>query len=60
MIEETIIDTAFKRRIEEIKDDIEAGRITFQSPPPCWTDASLQRMASNLALLIIAKEARWN
>ena len=52
---------AFQRRMDEIKDDITAGRIKFYNPPPEWTEGLLKLTALNsVLLLLLAHEAKWN
>ena len=54
-----VVKVAFRQRMEGIKDDIAAGRITFYNPPQ-WTDKLLNITAMNCTLLLLAKEAKWN
>ncbi|MDP2730477.1 MAG: hypothetical protein Q8O55_08335 [Dehalococcoidales bacterium] len=51
---------AFRQRMQEIKDDIAAGRIKFYNSPPEWTEQLLEVTALNCALLLLAQEAKWN
>jgi len=51
---------AFRRRMQEIKDDIAAGRIKFSNSPPEWTEQLLKITAFNCVLLLLAQEAKWN
>jgi len=51
---------AFEKRLDEIKDDIEAGRITFRKQPEVWTKKMLNITALNCVLLMIAAESKWN
>ena len=55
-----LVKAEFRRRFEEIKDDIANGRITFYNPPPEWTEKLLNVTALNCALLKIREEAKWN
>ena len=54
------VSAAFRHRMEEIKDDIAAGRIKFSNGPPEWTEQLLTITALNCALLLLAQEAKWN
>ena len=60
MKSEAVVKAVFKRRFEEIKDDIESGRITFYNRPEVWTEKMLKITALNCVLLLIAEEAKWN
>jgi len=51
---------AFRQRMQEIKDDIGAGRIKFYNSPPEWTEKLLNITALNCVLLLLAQEAKWN
>ena len=51
---------AFEKRLDEIKDDIEAGRITFRKQPEIRTEKMLNITALKCVLLIIAAESKWN
>ena len=51
---------AFRQRMQEIKDDISAGRIKFYNSPPEWTEQFLNITAFNCALLLLAQEAKLN
>ena len=51
---------AFKQRFEEIKDGIEAGKISFYNPPPVWTEKLLNKTALNCVVWLIKERARWN
>lgn len=55
-----VVKTAFRLRVEEIKDDIAAGRIKFYNSPLEWTDKLLKITALNCVLLLWAQEAKWN
>lgn len=55
-----VVSLIFRRRFEEVKDDIANGRITFYNSPPEWTDKLLNVTALNCTLLQIHEEARWN
>lgn len=59
-VSEIIVEIAFKRRVDEIKEDIEVGRITFYNRPEVWTGKMLKITALNIVLLQIAEEAKWN
>ncbi len=52
--------TAFRQRVQEIKDDIAAGRIKFYNSPPEWSEKLLNITALNCVLLLLAQEAKWN
>ena len=54
-----IVEEALMRKVEEIKDDIESGRITYFICNPVRGRA-LHQAAVNCALLLIAHEAKWN
>lgn len=54
------VSASFRLRMEEIKDDIAAGRIKFYNSPPEWTEQLLTITALNCVLLQLAQEARWN
>ena len=54
------VKAAFRQRMQEIKDDIAAGRITFYNSPPEWTEQLLEITALNCVLLLLAQEAKWN
>ena len=56
----TLAKAEFRRRFEEIKDDIANGRITFYNPSPEWTEELLDRTAQICTLCKIQEEARWN
>ena len=51
---------AFRLRMQEIKDDIAAGRIKFYNAPPEWTEQLLKITSLNCALLLLAERAKWN
>ncbi len=55
-----VVKAAFRQRIQEIKDDIAAGRIKFYNSPPEWTDKLLNITALNCVLLLLTQEAKWN
>ena len=57
---EKVVKRTFKKRLDEIKDDLKAGRITFHNPPEVWTERLINITALNLVLLLIAEEAKWN
>lgn len=57
---EVVVKAAFKKRLEEIKDDIEAGRISFYNPPEVWTEELLSKTALTCVLWLIAERAKWN
>jgi len=50
----------FRQRMQEIKDDIAAGRIKFSNSPPEWTEQLLEITALNCVLLLLAERAKWN
>jgi|GEM_PF-3796331 len=50
----------FRLRMQEIKDDIAAGRIKFSNSPPEWTEQLLEITALNCVLLLLAERAKWN
>ena len=54
------VSATFRQRMEEVRDDIAAGRIKFYNGPPEWTEQLLTIMALNCVLLLLAQEARWN
>ena len=54
-----IVKADFKRRMYQVRDDIEMGRLTFHNTPE-WTDKLLNITALNLTMLMLAEEARWN
>jgi len=51
---------SFRLRIDEIKDDIAAGRIKFYNSPPEWTEQLLNVTAMNCVLLLLADRSKWN
>ena len=51
---------SFRHRVEEIKDDIAAGRIKFYNAPPEWTDQLLEVTALNCVLLLLADRSKFN
>jgi len=51
---------AFRLRMQEIKDDIAAGRIKFSNSPPEWTEHLLEITALNWVMWVLAQEAKWN
>ena len=57
---EIAVRAAFRQRMQEIKDDIAAGRIKFSNSPPEWTEQLLIITALNCVLLLLAQEAKWN
>lgn len=57
---EIAVKAAFCQRMQEIKDDIAAGRIKFSNSPPEWTEQLLEITALNCVLLLLAQEAKWN
>lgn len=59
-IGDAVVEAAFRQRMEEIKDDIAAGRIKFWNSPPEWTEKLLHVTALNCVLLLLAQEAKWN
>lgn len=61
MIDETIIvKTAFERRVDQTKEDIETGKITLRNAPKFWDEKMLDTAALKCTLFILANEARWN
>ena len=56
---DVVVKAAFRQRMEEIKDDILAGRIKFYNPPPEWTEELLNVTARNSVLLLLALRAKW-
>ena len=57
---EIVVEVAFRQRLEVIKADIAAGRITLKNSPAEWTEQLLKITASNCVLLLLAQEAKWN
>ncbi len=57
---EVVVKAAFKKRLEAISEDIEAGRIKFYNPPEVWTEKLLRITALNCVLWLIAAKAKWN
>ena len=57
---DAVVKAAFRQRVEEIKEDIAAGRITFHNSPPEWTEQLLKITSLNCALLLLAERSRWN
>lgn len=55
-----VVKVAFRRRMEDIRSDIAAGRIRFYDSPPEWTEKLLSITALNCVLLLLAHEAKWN
>jgi hypothetical protein len=55
-----VVKIDLRRRLEEIKEDIAAGRITFYNAPEEWTEKLLNTTAFNCVLLKLAQEAKWN
>ena len=54
------VSASFRMRMDEIKDDIAAGRLKFYNSPPEWTEHLLTITALNCVLLLLAQEAKWN
>lgn len=57
---ETVVKAVFQQRVEEIKDDILAGRLTIRNAPAEMPGEMLDILALNCVLLLLAEEARWN
>lgn len=57
---EDVAKITFERKLDEVKDDIESGRITFYNPPSIWTEEMLRATALSVNLLMIAKASKWN
>ena len=57
---EAVVEAAFRQRFDEIRDDIESGRLNFNNRPEVWTEKLLNMTALNCVLLRIAAEAKWN
>ena len=57
---DVVVKAAFRQRFDEIKDDIEAGRLTFRKQPEVWTEKMLNLTALNCVLWLIAEEAKRN
>jgi hypothetical protein len=50
----------FKRRFEEMRDDIASGRLTFRNHPQEWTEEMLDMAALRCTLCKIYRVAGWN
>ena len=57
---DVVVEAAFRQRMEEIKDDISAGRLTIRNAPEEMSEKMLDMLALNCALLLLAHEAKWN
>jgi len=58
--DDAVVREAFKKILEETKEDIGAGRITFHNPPPFWTEEMVKATALNCALIRLAEASKWN
>ena len=54
------VSASFRQRMEEVKDDIAAGRIKFNNSPPEWTEQLLSVTALNCVLLLLADRSKLN
>jgi len=57
---QSVVKCAFRQRFDEVRDDLENGRIKFWASPEVWVKKQLDITALNCVLLLLAKEAKWN
>lgn len=57
---ELVVTAAFMKRFDQVKDDIQTGRLTFRNQPEVWTGKLRDSAALYVVLLQIQAEAKWN
>lgn len=60
MVSDKIVKVAFERKLDEVKDGIESGRITFYNPPDVWTEEMMRTAVLNVSLVMLAEVSKWN
>jgi len=55
-----IIELQFKRRLSQIREDIETGKITFYNSPETWTEELLDITSFNYTQITFLEKSRWN